>query len=220
MHSKCSSGHFWIYLWGQGLGANLQMQTHFVPKILHQNLTVILRQLYNGNVNFIAFSPCLSSFICLSLSLLHTILSFNICTYLYLTHLFFLSLSLQLHLSICVSISHIPTYSLSLFLSSLFLSLSLSLSLITLSISLSLSLSLSISLKLTPSLSHIPTYSLFLYLFFLSSLFLYLSLCLFLSLLSFFLSHILTYPLSVFLSRSFPRERKFFETFDSDFEMN
>ena len=179
MHSKCSSGHFWIYLWGQGLGANLQMQTHFVPKILHQNLTVILRQLYNGNVNFIAFSPCLSSFICLSLSLLHTILSFNICTYLYLTHLFFLSLSLQLHLSICVSISHIPTYSLSLSFShhsfylslSLFLSkiptfslshsyllaLSLSLlSLITLPISFSLSLSL-ITLFLSLSHSYLPS---------------------------------------------------------------
>ena len=48
----CSGlGHFHLD------GANLQMQTHLVSKIMHQNLAVILRQLNYSNNSFIVLIP-------------------------------------------------------------------------------------------------------------------------------------------------------------------
>ena len=38
-------------------GANLQMQTHFEPQILHRNAAVILRQLYYSKISFEALVP-------------------------------------------------------------------------------------------------------------------------------------------------------------------
>ena len=38
-------------------GANLQMQTHFEPQILHRNAVVILRQLYYSKISFEALVP-------------------------------------------------------------------------------------------------------------------------------------------------------------------
>ena len=33
------------------------MQTHFVPQNMHQNLVVILRQLYYGKISFVVLVP-------------------------------------------------------------------------------------------------------------------------------------------------------------------
>ena len=38
-------------------GANLQMQTHLVSKIMHQNLVIILRQFSYGKNSFIVLVP-------------------------------------------------------------------------------------------------------------------------------------------------------------------
>ena len=38
-------------------GANLRMQTQFVPKIMHENLAIILQQTYYGIISFIVSVP-------------------------------------------------------------------------------------------------------------------------------------------------------------------
>ena len=43
-------GHFHLY------GANLQMQTHLVPKVIHQNLGIILWQSITAQNSFIALA--------------------------------------------------------------------------------------------------------------------------------------------------------------------
>ena len=57
MLSEFSSGHICICYLGLGHfhldGANLQMQTHLVPKIMHQKLKYLLQQLYYGQIGFI-----------------------------------------------------------------------------------------------------------------------------------------------------------------------
>ena len=58
MLSEFSSGHICAWLVHFHLdGTNLQMQTHLVSKIMHQNLAIILRQLNYGKQSFIILVP-------------------------------------------------------------------------------------------------------------------------------------------------------------------
>ena len=61
MLSEFSSGHIWACYKGLGYfhldGENLQIQTHLVSKIMHQNLAIILWQFNYGKNSFIALLP-------------------------------------------------------------------------------------------------------------------------------------------------------------------
>ena len=61
MLSEVSSGHISTWFYGLGFfnldGANLQMQTHLVSKIMHQNLAVKLWQFNYGKKSFIVLFP-------------------------------------------------------------------------------------------------------------------------------------------------------------------
>ena len=65
--SEFSSGHICAFHLGLGHfhldGANLQMQTHLVPKIMHQNLAINLWQFNYSKNSFIVLVPGIESLV-------------------------------------------------------------------------------------------------------------------------------------------------------------